>query len=90
MIKERLVMFLFNTHPDYQQPLDPVGAETHGIAEADEVERFLTHRDKPCGDAARGVCLDWRSRMGLVRSTLRTNVIALVRESSRHWVAPTR
>lgn len=38
-------MFLPNTHPDYKKPLDPVDAETLGIAAANEVERFLTHRD---------------------------------------------
>ncbi|MBB4279394.1 hypothetical protein GGE12_007208 [Rhizobium mongolense] len=85
MKKERLAMFLFNTHPDDKKPQDPVGAETLRIA-ADEAERFLQHRDKPRGDAARGVCLDWRSRLGLVRSTLRTNFIALVWEGSRHWL----
>jgi len=38
-------MFLTNNHPDYRAQLDPVDAETLGIAAAREVERFLGHRD---------------------------------------------
>jgi diaminopropionate ammonia-lyase len=38
-------MFLLNRHPDHGQPLDPVDAETLGVAAASEVERFLGHRD---------------------------------------------
>lgn len=38
-------MFLTNNHPDYRAQLDPVDAETLGIAAAHEVERFLGHRD---------------------------------------------
>ncbi|MBN9512542.1 MAG: diaminopropionate ammonia-lyase [Alphaproteobacteria bacterium] len=37
-------MFLTNNHPDYRAQLDPVDAETLGIAAAREVERFLGHR----------------------------------------------
>jgi diaminopropionate ammonia-lyase len=39
-------MFLLNTHPDHNAQLEPVDAETLGIAAAEEVERFLTHRDR--------------------------------------------
>jgi len=38
-------MFLLNTHPDHNAPLEPVDAETLGMAAAEEVERFLAHRD---------------------------------------------
>jgi diaminopropionate ammonia-lyase len=38
-------MFLSNQHPDYRRPLDPVDAETLGVAASDAVERYLTHRD---------------------------------------------
>lgn len=38
-------MFLLNQHPDYRKPLHPADAETLGVAAADEVERFLSHRD---------------------------------------------
>ncbi|WP_331374626.1 diaminopropionate ammonia-lyase [Sinorhizobium chiapasense] len=37
-------MFLLNTHPDHNRPLDPVDAETLGEGAADTVERFLAHR----------------------------------------------
>ena len=37
-------MFLLNQHPDYRLPLDPPDAEILGVAAADEVERFLSHR----------------------------------------------
>lgn len=37
-------MFLLNKHPDYRRPLDPPDAEILGVAAADEVERFLSHR----------------------------------------------
>jgi diaminopropionate ammonia-lyase len=38
-------MFLLNTHRDYKKPLDPVDAETLGIAAANKVERLLMQRD---------------------------------------------
>ena len=38
-------MFLLNRHPDYRKFLDPVDAETLGMKAADEVERYLSHRD---------------------------------------------
>jgi len=38
-------MFLSNQHPDYGRPLEPVDAETLGVAASAEVERYLTHRD---------------------------------------------
>jgi diaminopropionate ammonia-lyase len=38
-------MFLPNQHPNYRKPLDPVDAETLGVKAADEVERYLSHRD---------------------------------------------
>ncbi|MBP1861781.1 diaminopropionate ammonia-lyase [Rhizobium herbae] len=38
-------MFLTNTHPDHNAPLEPVDADTLGIAAAESVELFLTHRD---------------------------------------------
>ena len=38
-------MFLLNSHPDYRTPLDPVDAETLGVAAAERVERFLSFRD---------------------------------------------
>jgi diaminopropionate ammonia-lyase len=38
-------MFLSNQHPDYGRPLDPVDAETLGVATSAEVERYLTYRD---------------------------------------------
>ncbi|MFC3721941.1 diaminopropionate ammonia-lyase [Neoaquamicrobium sediminum] len=37
-------MFLLSQHSDYRKPLDPVDAETLGMAAAGEVERFLTFR----------------------------------------------
>ncbi|MDK1373266.1 MULTISPECIES: diaminopropionate ammonia-lyase [unclassified Sinorhizobium] len=37
-------MFLLNTHPDHNSPLDPVDVETLGEGAADTVERFLAHR----------------------------------------------
>lgn len=37
-------MFLLNRHPDHGGQLAPVDAETLGVAAADEVERFLSHR----------------------------------------------
>src|SRR3954470_18109895 len=41
----RATMFLSNQHPDYGKPLDPVDAETLGVAASAEVERYLSHRD---------------------------------------------
>ncbi|KFC63291.1 Diaminopropionate ammonia-lyase family protein [Bosea sp. LC85] len=38
-------MFLPNHHPDHRKPLDPVDAETLGIAAASEVERHLSYRE---------------------------------------------
>ena len=38
-------MLIRNQHPDYRKPLDPVDADTLSVAAADEVERFLSHRD---------------------------------------------
>jgi diaminopropionate ammonia-lyase len=38
-------VFLLNNDALHRQPLDPVDAETLGLAGADTVERFLTHRD---------------------------------------------
>jgi diaminopropionate ammonia-lyase len=38
-------MFLSNQHPDYGRPLDPVDAETLGIAASAEAERYLSQRD---------------------------------------------
>ncbi len=38
-------MFLLNSNALHRQPLDPIDAETLGIAGADTVERFLGHRD---------------------------------------------
>jgi diaminopropionate ammonia-lyase len=38
-------MFLSNQHQDYGKPLDPVDAETLGVAASAEVERYLTYRD---------------------------------------------
>ena len=38
-------MFLSNQHPDYGKSLDPIDAETLGVAASAEVERYLTHRD---------------------------------------------
>lgn len=37
-------MFLLNRHPDHRTLLDPVDAETLGVAAAGTVERFLSHR----------------------------------------------
>ncbi|WP_018240081.1 diaminopropionate ammonia-lyase [Ensifer sp. BR816] len=37
-------MFLLNSHPDYNRPLDIVDAETLGESAAKTVERFLVHR----------------------------------------------
>jgi diaminopropionate ammonia-lyase len=39
-------MFLLNQHPDYRKPLDPADAGMLGMKAADEVERYLTYRDK--------------------------------------------
>lgn len=39
-------MFLLNQHPAYREPLDPGDAETLGLTAAEEVERYLTYRDK--------------------------------------------
>jgi diaminopropionate ammonia-lyase len=38
-------VFLLNSNPLHRRPLDPVDAETLGVAGADTVERFLAHRD---------------------------------------------
>jgi diaminopropionate ammonia-lyase len=38
-------MFLSNQHQDYGKPLDPVDAETLGVAASAEAERYLSHRD---------------------------------------------
>lgn len=38
-------MFLLNNNVLHRRPLDPVDAETLGLAGADTVERFLAHRD---------------------------------------------
>lgn len=38
-------MFLPNHHPDHRKSLDPVDAETLGIAAASEVERHLSYRE---------------------------------------------
>ncbi len=38
-------MFLLNSNALHRQPLDPIDAETLGLAGADTVERFLAHRD---------------------------------------------
>ena len=38
-------MFLANRHSDYCAPLDPRDAETLSVAAAEEVERFLRHRE---------------------------------------------
>ena len=38
------VMFLLNRLADHRRPLDPVDAETLGVAGADEVERYLASR----------------------------------------------
>ncbi|MER9493222.1 diaminopropionate ammonia-lyase [Mesorhizobium sp. M0006] len=38
-------MFLLNRNALHRRPLDPVDAETLGLAGADTVERFLGHRD---------------------------------------------
>ncbi|TCU33600.1 hypothetical protein EV129_115105 [Rhizobium azibense] len=63
MKKERLAMFLFNTHPDDKKPQDPVGAGTLGIAEADEVERFsrtvTNHAETPLVASAWIGGADW-------------------------------
>ncbi|PWK72584.1 diaminopropionate ammonia-lyase [Aminobacter sp. AP02] len=37
-------MLIRNQHPDYRKPLEAVDAETLGIAAAEAVERFLSHR----------------------------------------------
>src|SRR4051794_36975904 len=41
----RTTMILHNQHPDYRKALDPIDAETLGMAVAEEVERYLTYRD---------------------------------------------
>jgi diaminopropionate ammonia-lyase len=38
-------MFIANTHPDHDQPLDPIDAATLGVAGTDQVDRFLAQRD---------------------------------------------
>ncbi|RVA85998.1 diaminopropionate ammonia-lyase, partial [Mesorhizobium sp. M7A.F.Ca.US.006.04.2.1] len=38
-------MFLLNRNASHRRPLDPIDAETLGVAGADTVERFLSHRD---------------------------------------------
>jgi diaminopropionate ammonia-lyase len=38
-------VFLLNSNALHRQPLDPIDAETLGLAGADTVERFLSHRD---------------------------------------------
>lgn len=38
-------MFLVNAHADYRKPLDPIDAKTLGVVAAEEVERFLSHRE---------------------------------------------
>ncbi|MBL0402641.1 diaminopropionate ammonia-lyase [Microvirga aerilata] len=38
-------MFLLNQNPNYRKPLDPVDAETLGVKAAEEVERYLAHRE---------------------------------------------
>ena len=38
-------MFVLNSHPDHNKPLDPADAGTLSRQAADEVERFLRHRD---------------------------------------------
>ncbi len=38
-------MFLLNSNALHRQPLDPIDAETLGLAGADTVERFLAHRE---------------------------------------------
>ncbi len=38
-------MFLTNPHPNHNAPLEPVDAETLGMAAAEKVERYLSHRD---------------------------------------------
>ncbi|MBZ9887085.1 diaminopropionate ammonia-lyase [Mesorhizobium sp. BR1-1-3] len=38
-------MFLLNRNASHRRPLDPIDADTLGVAGADTVERFLSHRD---------------------------------------------
>ncbi|RDE07817.1 diaminopropionate ammonia-lyase [Pelagibacterium lacus] len=38
-------MLVLNTHPDYRQPLEAADAGLLGVAQAEEVERFLTYRE---------------------------------------------
>jgi diaminopropionate ammonia-lyase len=38
-------LLILNAHPDHGQPLDAGDAETLGVAAAEEVERYLSHRD---------------------------------------------
>ncbi|KQU91326.1 PLP-dependent lyase/thiolase [Mesorhizobium sp. Root102] len=38
-------MFLLNRNASHRQPLEPADTETLGVAGADTVERFLSHRD---------------------------------------------
>ncbi|HYP12755.1 MAG TPA: hypothetical protein VEQ63_02430, partial [Bryobacteraceae bacterium] len=38
-------MFLPNQHPNHRKALDPVDADTLGVAASEEVERYLTYRD---------------------------------------------
>src|SRR5436305_981778 len=45
MLPPKTSMFLSNQHPDYRRPLDPIHAETLGVAASAEVERYLSHRD---------------------------------------------
>jgi diaminopropionate ammonia-lyase len=38
-------LLILNAHPDHNKPLDPVDAETLGVAAAQEVERYLSFRE---------------------------------------------
>lgn len=38
-------MLILNARPDHRKPLDAVDADTLGVAAAEEVERFLSHRE---------------------------------------------
>lgn len=38
-------MLVLNTHPDYRKPLEAADAGLLGVAQAEEVERFLTYRE---------------------------------------------
>lgn len=39
-------MFQFNRHPDYGKPLDPRDAEVLGEKGAEQIERYLSHREE--------------------------------------------